>query len=459
MKLLSKLSIGISGLAIATILGACDPQLAEIQPSNTIDASSALSTSQGVQVMLTGAYQGMRDVDVWGGQNQYISELLADERELVFGGTFPGQDEIWRKTMFAATNAPAETNWRDSYIAIDRCNNVLSALERVEPLATRRNVEGEARFIRGAVYFALVNNYAKAWGDGDNATNPGVPLVLTPTRGVTDADYRSRASVAAIYTQILDDLVRADTLVPASGGGGVRANRNVVNAFLAKVYLQQGNFAAARDAANRVISSGAYRMATDYNAIFNETGAGYAQEHVFRIFNSDQEPGNSLHTFFAPATVGGRGDLRVQTKFTNQFDTADVRGRYIVRAGANNFTRKYPDVFGDVPVIRITEMHLIRAECNVRLSTTTGATPAADIEPIRRRANVNPIANPTLADILRERRLELAFEGQRLYDLRRTRGSLVFENVTLQWNSPRLVMPIAQREIDANRNLVQNPGY
>jgi hypothetical protein len=458
MNFVSKIKTVFAATAMFTAMTACDPQLAEVQPADRIDASAALSTSQGVQVMLTGAYAGMRDVDVWGGANQYISELVGDERELVFGGTFAGQDELWRKTMFPATNTPAEINWRDSYVAIDRANNVLSALDKVDSVQ-RRSVEGEARFVRGAVYFGLINNFAKTWGDGDNATNLGVPLVLTPTRGITDADKRDRSNVAAIYAQIITDLTRAEELLPATGGGGIRANKSVVAAFLAKVYLQQQNYTAARDAANRVITTNAYRLATDYNAIFNETGAGYGTEHVFRIFVSDQEPGNSLHTFFAPATVGGRGDLRVQAKFTNQFDTADVRGKYIVRAGAANFTRKYPDVFGDVPVIRISELFLIRAECNVRLGTNTGATPAADIAGIRRRAGVVEIATPTLADILRERRLELAFEGTRLYDLKRTRGSLTFGTETLQWNSTRLVLPISQREIDSNPKLVQNPGY
>ena len=101
-------------------------------------------------------------------------------------------------------------------------------------------------------------------------------------------------------------------------------------------------------------------------------------------------------------------------------------------------------------------MYLIRAECNVRLLPTApiGATPLQDLATIRSRAGLTT-ASATLADILKERKLELAFEGFALHDAKRTQTNIG----SITWNSNVLVFPIPQREIDANKKLTQNPGY
>ncbi len=101
-------------------------------------------------------------------------------------------------------------------------------------------------------------------------------------------------------------------------------------------------------------------------------------------------------------------------------------------------------------------MFLTRAECNLRLGQQVGASPVADINAVRQRAGLPPLTTVTLNDILRERKLELAFEGHQIHDLKRNRLPV---NATFNFNSNALVLPIPQREIDTNKNLVQNPGY
>jgi hypothetical protein len=103
-------------------------------------------------------------------------------------------------------------------------------------------------------------------------------------------------------------------------------------------------------------------------------------------------------------------------------------------------------------------MYLIRAECNLRLGSNVGATPASDLAQIRNPARVGlpVIANPTINDVLQERIRELAFEGVRIHDIKRLKQS----TGTFAWNSDLLVFPIPQREVDASRGvIVQNPGY
>ncbi|TAE25780.1 MAG: RagB/SusD family nutrient uptake outer membrane protein [Candidatus Kapaibacterium sp.] len=452
--------------ATSLIMGGCDSQLA-INPVNTIDAASSLETSQGVQVALTGAYDGTALGGVFGGQVMYDAELLADDEEVVFAGSFQALDEIVRKAM-VPVNSNAEVAWRDSYITINRANTVLSALTKVE-MAERGRVEGEALFIRGSVYFELVKKFGKFWGDGDNATNPGAPIVLQPTTSISEQDNRVRASVAAVYTQAIEDLTKAESLLPA-GTNGIRANKSMAAAMLSRIYLSQGRFAEARDAANRVITSAnGYRLAATFADAFNEGSAGYGNEVVYRlaILETDITGTNSgvnqMNRFYAPGGSGGRADIRVQAKHLALYDTTDARFRFFVTAAGQRFTRKYAstgnatiDQYIDIPVIRIAEMILTRAECNARLNSSTGAAPLEDVNRIRRRVGLSELASVDLNAILRERRLELAFEGQRLWDLKRTRTAI---NAQFPWNSPRLIFPIPQREMDTNKQLVQNAGY
>ena len=100
-------------------------------------------------------------------------------------------------------------------------------------------------------------------------------------------------------------------------------------------------------------------------------------------------------------------------------------------------------------------MHLTRAECNQRLGTAIGATPAADVNAIRARAGLGALGTVNLAAILKERKLELAFEGNQLDDIKRNKGAVG----TKPFNDNSLVLPIPQREMDTNKSLVQNAGY
>jgi len=451
-----------------TTLNACDKRL-DVAPTQTIDQTTALNASKDVEAALIGAYDALQNgtqnginLDTYSGAFQYTSEILAAvPTEVRFGGTFANLQELYRKEI-TTINFTAETMWLASYVAINRCNNVLANIDKVTE-AKRSRVEGEARFIRGAVYFEMVRYFGKQWADGNNASNPGVPIVTTPTGAVTDANKLPRNSVAEVYAQAIDDLTKAEALVPIANS--FYANKSVAAAILARLYLQQGNFAAARDAANRVITSGRFRLVTPFAAAFNSrlnnNGANPA-EYVFAVQVNDQDGTNSMNTYFG-TTIGsipgtaGRGDIRVQPAHIALYEAGDARSTFFIRPSANTFTYKFLDRFGNVPVVRLSEMILTRAEANFRLSTTVGAAPLADINLIRARVGLPALTTDrlTLAAILRERKLELAFEGHALHDIKRTGGTVG----ALPFNSPKLILPVPQRERDVNPALVQNEGY
>ncbi|MBK7634756.1 MAG: RagB/SusD family nutrient uptake outer membrane protein [Saprospiraceae bacterium] len=232
--------------------------------------------------------------------------------------------------------------------------------------------------------------------------------------------------------------------------------------------MQQGDYAKARAAADSVISGNRYRLVTPFSAAFNTklyNGGANPAEYIFAVQTSDQDGFNGMNTFFSttlsaiPGTAG-RGDIRILAAHKTQYDANDDRGKFFIKPTAtssNEFTNKFIDRFGNVVVLRLAEMYLIRAESNFRLNESRGDTPLNDINRLRTRANATPLTSSqlTLDAILKERRLELAFEGHRLHDIKRAKGTVG----TLQWNDNKLVLPVPQREIDVNKKLTQNPGY
>lgn len=437
----------------------------DIPPRNDVDESQVLTTSGDVQSLLVGAYDLLGDGDLYGGNILRDGELLADpgnnseNSELTWAGTFVAPGEIYRKRLLV-NNDQAESTWIDAYRTINACNLVLANLNLVTN-AEKARVEGEAKFIRGVLYFELVRLYAKTWVDGDPAANPGVPLVLTPATQETLGNQPSRNSVAEVYAQILKDLQDAEDLLPEENG--FFATKWAAAAILSRVYLMQNNYAGARDAANRVIASDYYSLENNFRDAFNQAstpGRNLSEEDIFSIQVTPQDGTNNMWTFLGPT---GRGDIYAVEGHFDLYESGDVRAGFF----EDDYTSKWSNQFGNINIIRLAEMYLTRAEANFRLGTAVGATPLADINLIRERAGLEGRTSLTLAQVLRERRLELAFEGHWIHDKKRTKTE-IFEGATLDdgevlpaipFNSPRVVYPIPQRERDVNPNLTQNPGY
>lgn len=420
----------------------------DLSPHQSIDENRALSTSQDVIVTLNGAYDGASSINLYGGAVQYMGELLGDNFEVRFGGSYATLDELWRKAI-TTNNSQIRLTWLQAYSAINRVNNVLSALDKVSE-TEKAEVEGKALFLRGLIYFDLARLWGKDFTDGTNTSNLGVPVVTTPTRNVTPEDSKPRNSVAEVYAQSISDLTKAATLLGTSHIKGF-GTKGAAQAILARLYLQQGNYAAARDAANAVIQSGEYALESSYADVFTDESS----ENIFNIVVTDQDGVNDLNTFYSPATFQGRGDIRVQASHLALYSATDTRGSFFVRASNNTFTSKFLDRFGDVLVVRLAEMYLIRAEANQRLSTSVGASSLADINTLRKRAGAADLTTISLNSILAERRLELAFEGQLVFDSKRLKLNVG----ALPYNAPSLILPIPLREMDTNKALVQNQGY
>ena len=444
--------------SIATVLGfsllliACGDRL-NIEPDNSLGSGQALSSSSDVTALLVGAYDVLGDGDVYGGNLLRDGELLGGADEVFWDGTFVAPGEIYNKRILV-NNGQVELTWIEAYEAINITNTVLANLGVVEEDEQAR-VEGEARFIRGTLYFELVRLYGRAWNDGDPAANLGVPIVLEPTTVINDESFVTRATVAQVYEQVLTDLETAADLLPPSNG--FFATEYAAQGMLSRVYLMQGRYPEAAAAANAVITSGAFQLNANYaDAFANETNT---VEDIFAMQVTSQDGINQMNNFFAPPSNLGRGDIYMLEPHLELYEEGDERLAffYFDEDQEQTYTGKWTEQFGNVNIIRLAEMYLTRAEANFRAGTTVGATPLADINTIRTRAGLKPLTEVTLDIILRERHLELAFEGHRIHDLKRT-GRPVGE---FPFDSPKLIYPIPQREIDANPELQdqQNAGY
>ena len=204
--------IYIIALAAMFSLGACNKAL-DIKPTASIDQNLAIVTSDDVQSTLVGTYNRLGSADLYGGRVFLEPDLLATQNEINWNGTYQDFTQMVDQQM-TNNNGFVESLWLAAYVVINQTNNVLANLDKATNDDERSRWEGEARFIRGLVYFDLVRLYGRSWNDGDPATNLGVPIVLTPTKGVDESAKVARSTVKQVYEQAISDLTTAEGLLP-----------------------------------------------------------------------------------------------------------------------------------------------------------------------------------------------------------------------------------------------------
>jgi hypothetical protein len=274
----------------------------------------------------------------------------------------------------------------------------------------------------------------------------------------------TRSSPAQVYAQILADLQQAQSLVQLQRSG-LKVSMGAIRALRARVYLYQQNWAGAETEANAVLAMG-YALASSYSSLFDPTGAA-TSEDIFRVKFNTQDA-NSISYYYMDKSLGGRRELGPTTSIRQAFETADLRGQWSIRNATSTrfYGAKYRSVTGTehIHVIRLGEIILIKAEAQARLGRLGEAITTLNV--LRVRAGVAPLVfgSPTLSTqaqvidaILKERRLELVFEGDRWPDLVRTGMAVTVMN--LVGREFQTLYPIPQGERDVTTGLDQNPGY
>lgn len=458
MKIFNKLFF----ILVLLLLGfaQCSKQL-DIEPEQSVDATNALRTAGDVESAAIGAYSILGKGSLYGNNLLLLPELIVADDNLDWYGTFKGYADIYNVET-DKFNPEAERTWAGAYNAINVANNILASLNVVTNADDKARLEGEALFIRGLMYFELLRLFANP--DETKNGGLGVPLILTPTLNEEQASQKKgRDPINTVYTSLINDLTKAITLLPTGNNPG-RATSWAAKAVMARVHLQRGEYSDALQYANDIIENGPFSLNSGVTAVFYNKNT---PESIFEIQQNDQNTAfnsnDGLTTFYGNWPSGvGRADIEPSYDFLDSYNPDDKRAQELFGFGEDTspfptglYTKKWKELGQNIPVIRLAEMYLIRAETNKRLGTAVGATPAEDMALIRNRAGLPAISNPTLEDIWRERRFELAYEGFRSHDYKRLHAT----DASFPWNNDRYVLPIPERERLANELLIQNVGY
>jgi len=464
-------------------------------------SAEVLSDKESAMALVNGAYQPLQRPKLYN-MRIWTLDIISGNSEVGAGGGTDGIETVDIANFVTTTdNASALDIWRGPNPGILYCNTVLESVPSMDiDQALKDRCVGEAKFLRAHYYFILV----QLFGD--------VPMtVSTPKPG--DDLKPSRTDKMTIYNEIIiPDLKDAIELLPPreeySGSDIGRASKGAAAGMLAKVYLTLGMYTESLAICNMVESLG-YTLNPDYSDCFGGEGKNKnTAESLFEVqyygltkadFWSDENQANWLSTYMGPRNsgwVGGAYGWNQPTpEFVSQYEEGDLRkDKTLLYEGCPPFEgnsyksnmsntgynlRKFlvplsvsPDYntnSASVIVLRYADILLMKAEALNELGQTSDAE--EPLYQVRKRAgltnrdDVEGLSQEQMRDKIRqERRIELAFEGHRWFDMIRWENgqyALDFLHSIGKINASQkhLLFPIPQKEIDTNPNLKQNPGY
>jgi starch-binding outer membrane protein, SusD/RagB family len=445
---------------LAFSAAACDEALST-EPYDRLSAETAITDLATAQAAVNGVFGSLESGSYYGLDAFLLGDLPSDNGR--WAGTFQFLGEIVNNRI-TADNTEVTSHWTGLYRTISRANVVIQRVPLLEgiPDATKNAMLGQAYFVRALSYHNLV----KFWG--------AVPTPTEPVVSASDAAQYTRTPVAQVYTLILSDLDKAATLIPTTATDTRRATRTAVTAIRSRVLFYKAFSASATapnaadlqgalDAANAVLA-GRDTLTVPYASLFTPTGTNTAED-IFRIaFTAAQS--NSLGNYWLFA---GRHEAEPSANLNSAYEANDLRKASTVTFRPGSTTRlqgvKYPLTAGtDHPhVIRLAELVLIKAEVLAWQNNLAAAV--AEYNKARIRAGLRPhvlgadvrTQAEVIAAITRERRIELALEGDRWPDL--IRQGLAVSVKALTDRPGQALFPIPLRDINTSPNLTQNPGY
>jgi hypothetical protein len=495
-------------IAIVLIAFSCSQAL-DIEAEGTI-SGDVLNNTENIERALEGAYfnftgisDGFDGGELIGGDFILMSTLLAR-----VSGTI--QEIRWESVLapnsylevlnkeILNTNGRVAVNWRRAYETINAVNNILANLDNIEDATVRQRIEGEAKAIRGILYFQMALFWAPHYTSVTNpATVPAIPIRIDPITDINEIPELSDSDLASleeVYNQAQTDLSEASAALQSFGANGTRLSYYACQAYLTRLHLQKGEYSEAEDAADNVINGPFSLMPTPMDAFNNPSNS---QEDVFAVQQTlanntgDRTSGIGVTAYYSSLPESGLGVFGVlQTSLTSDlfantpaFSDNDLRGtvdnnvNQNTTAGqintafyqniANNFsgllsTAKYKRSDNVLPIVRLAEMYLSRAEAAFEAAGASSIPTQAlsDLNMIRTRAGLPALQNSDFADPLEffdslviERKRELIYEGHLLHDLKRWRtfDNSVAVGINFAPQDPwddEFIFPIPQSERD-----------
>lgn len=477
MKKIFFLPVLVAGLTFSS----CQDDYLSPAPTAAVSATSYYTTEAQLETGVVNMYDGIQGVNALADTDvnknhsvqfeYYLTEMRSDNTRTK---SSEGEAAQFESYTIESTNGIVTDYYRSMYNIVFRANVVLENLG-VASAETAARFEGEAKFVRAYAYFNLV----RLFGDV-----PLISKVVAPQD--TDAQF-TRVATAQVYDLIVSDL---NSAVSSLGdGSSTRATKSGAQALLAKVHLTLGNNAEARVLCEAVMAAG-FALEPSFKDVFYTEGNN---EVIFSVgyIGDDSKDSQSFSTEWLNA-VGRTAGVNYVTNDAVAFldanggDRTALSYRQDALQPTQNQVVKYlpngdagleidptsgnPTLAGnDWIVIRYADVLLMHVEAIINEgggASTVDGKALESFQAVRNRAGLTDVVTSiSKADLLNERRAELAFENQRFFDL--VRFGVANDVLTefagangYSFSSTDLLLPIPQREIGlSNGALSQNPGY
>jgi hypothetical protein len=482
----------------------------ETTPSDAITTETLVQTKEGLTNAVNGAYALFKDHVTFNGTSDLNLMYLRQYFQL---SDFASDDIVCSQVTtdafmnsFNLNHSPTQTNtryfWYISYKIINDANTVIEAAEKnAGNDASLQQLIGECYFLRAYAHFNLVRLFAKPYTIDPNAA--GIILRLS----TQEPSLKARSTVKEVYDAVIADAEKAASLMNQPRGVQY-ASREAAWALLSRVYLYKEDNARAIEYSNNVINSGRFKLTTaaTYPSLFAQ--AQTATETILCVAFTAKEDygkfGSIASMIYSDGNSGwGEEFASKSLRDTMSAYTNDVRWSYIVpsKDGSGTVQKKngieiyYISKFSfqdnsptlSSPILfRLAEMYLNRAEAKAKSNDITGAL--SDVDSIRSQRGLSnalyngvvPTGKTALDVVLKERRIELAFEGHRMYDVYRNKQSMNrtywgyhlpglsssdidlskqpsgYANMIIPYTSNRIIYYIPVDEINTNTLCTQN---
>jgi len=433
MKMKNKFNIIVLSVALI-FMGSCNSEgFLEENPKDELDQAVAFADVTLVEAAVTGLYDLMSRVTYYGRDYVIASEVMADNVFLHPGNSGRFVSEYFHSTI--DSDGDASGIFGRIYRVISNANGVIENISNCTN-CTQEDIDdalGHAYATRGIAHFDLMRFFAFPYNVTDASVAPGANgaggNLGIPYRTSTGTELPARNTVAENFASVISDLQSAQNRLSDQGSQlGSRFSKNGVKALLSRVYLYMEDYSNARAMADQVINSGIYELVSngDYAASWN--GLGSSETILQMVYSeADNLATTGLSYIYIPE---GYGDFPPTQELLDLYSPADVRNGWFVE---DDFTYSYKlpgrgiplqPGLNDIPLIRLSEMYLNKAEAEYHLGNTIAAQLALDVIAQRADAGLPPnnsAGSALLTDILNERRKELAFEGHRLFDVNRNK--------------------------------------
>ena len=452
----------------------CKKSFLELVPQSNSNAQIFYKTKADMDLAVNAAYATLYTIYAPEGPMSYTGEMMGDNCTLYVIAGNQTDKFAFRDYTVQTTNTLVYNFWQNFYSALYNINIILNKLDASELSASdKASVKAQMSFLRALYYFNMV----RLWGD--------VPLVTSPL-SVDDAYKVLRSPKADIYNFILADANYAVANLPATSTG--RATKGAAQTLIGEVYLTLGDKANAKTALLAVYNSTLYQLIPTYAGTFGPNVKN-TKESIFEIqylggaSSVSTGTASPYYRNFSPnvSVLGfsGIGMNQVTDDLYNEYETGDPRRDITITLGYQNGTvftpQKYPIKFIDASAYKANNNvyannnFMVYRYADLLLMLTEATDDPQYLNQVRARAGLPlygsagypTVKYPTLAlAVEHERRVELAIEFHRWFDLVRTNRAVpVLTAKGKPATSNKLLLPIPETVRLQNNQITQNPGY